>query len=265
MSERRPLVLVDGLLQEMPAGDTISTAIAPGSGGGGGGGEDPYPSGNQGPTTLSYFTDLTNTTPYNGIWIDNNSNGSLTFQSVTGRPGVIRLSTGSNAAGRRHITTNANAIIPQAGQVLRFKSAIRVVDAVPDATNDYQCIIGFFTQFTTGQSTNVACFVYDRLSKSSGGLLGVAACNANSGNLIYQGVAPTLIVTDFNVFEVVIDGLDSITFLINGTQVYQTTASTAFPAALMQHGVGIRKIAGTTGRSMDVDWLAFQSSFPTRS
>jgi len=37
MAERRPLIVKDGRIEEIPSGDTISTAIAPGSGGGGSG------------------------------------------------------------------------------------------------------------------------------------------------------------------------------------------------------------------------------------
>lgn len=36
MAERRPLIVRDGRIEEMPSGDTISTTIAPGSGGGSG-------------------------------------------------------------------------------------------------------------------------------------------------------------------------------------------------------------------------------------
>lgn len=113
MAERKPLVSIGGITQEIPAGDTISTDIAPGSGPQGEPGEG-VPIGGTTGQVLAKASD----TDHDTEWVDAGGGGggsSLPRVSYSPELDNSRVSTGGSGGGSTTYGSTGRAVSTSAG------------------------------------------------------------------------------------------------------------------------------------------------------
>jgi hypothetical protein len=170
--------------------------------------------------------------------------------------GVIELDTGTNNAGRTGLhTSTTGLLLGYTDNYFEFRST---VDVNPDGTQSYGVQFGVGDQFNTtnANATNGVYFAFSNAAAT------YQCITAAGGSLTTTSTATNIFTaTEFHKFGInILDGT-SVVFSIDGTVV--ATHTTNLPTALTGLGARIFKTAGTTSRSLFLDYVSWQYSYPT--
>lgn len=183
---------------------------------------------------------------------------------ITSPYSIAQLSTGTNTNGGYRFNSGAVSLF-FGTNTNRFEALTRVITN-SDATNTFQYLVGFWDTFSVNQ-VDGAYFLYDAQGVSTG--------SASSGN--WQIVTSSNSVRTFTTTSVAIDNTNlqklridvnaagtSVQFYINNTLV--GTHTTNIPTGTARSfGMGnyLQKSAGTTARTVDVDYMFYKTKFTT--
>ena len=188
--------------------------------------------------------------------------GSIAQSSVFS---VVKMSTGTNSAGGFRFVTNSSAF-DFGSNLWRYDSRIRV-NTNSDGIDTFQFLSGFFDQAGAVNQVDGAYFLYDSQGVSTG--------SAASGN--WQIVTASNSVRTFTTTGTSIDNSNfqklridvnadatRVNFYIDDSLV--GTHNTNIPTGssrLFGNGLILLKSAGTTARTVDVDFLYMKTKFTT--
>lgn len=206
-----------------------------------------------------------NTTPSWLAYI--NGTGSRVVNTATGVDnvyrciGVLDLQTGTNNSGLASISYGDNTTI---FGYAHFDMEWRVCfSTLATVAQNYNAYIGFIDKSqVSGEPVDGIYFKYN-FSTSPNWIL-TTSSNSTRTNVITSIPVDELTSNDFQKLRIVVsDDGTLVTFYINGTQV--GTISTNIPTtAGRQTGIGVKiqKSAGTTNRSMFVDYVSLAYTYP---
>lgn len=178
-----------------------------------------------------------------------------TYIPAADRPGVIRVSTGTDTTGRAMqwaFASNIDIVRFGQGFEYRFKALIKL-SALSDGTDEYDAWFGF-SDGSGSIGTRYCVFRYDRNTNVNW------LCHTNTGSVVDSGVPVT---TDWLDLEIQVNAAGTLArFLIDGVEVgTEATLPTANVTAMKAE---IRKSAGTTARYFDLDYMGLATIMPTR-
>lgn len=176
--------------------------------------------------------------------------GQTSASPTADHPGIFTYSTGTTTTGQAGYATGFSTTLILGGGTTHITIIVKV-DALSTAGEEFLIRMGALNAAT---APGTGCwFEYDRLGVGANWL---ARTRDGSGalNTIDTGVA---VDTGWHRFDIVVTqgGTPAATFYIDGVQVATTT--TAIPTTnLMGRGHYIVKSAGTTARTMQIDYWA---------
>jgi len=184
-----------------------------------------------------------------------NSNDSVTgVNSTENCLGVFEMVLGSGTTARAMIY-NSGTIMAGTNQLrCGFRSAL--TSGLSDGTNTYTAYIGFLDNPNSGDMTDGIYFRYTH--SVNGGRWEAVVADAGVRAAVDTGIAPSNTVNQ--VFVIIVNQAGTqAQFYIDGT--LTNTVSSGLPGAgdFFFYGAKIEKSAGTTSRSIAVDWLYFNS------
>ena len=202
--------------------------------------------------------DFTQATISNILLQDNRNSAFPTNPSTTDGPGIYNTETHTATNGASGLS-GANSYVFSQFARLSFAANMRIV-TLADGTNSYRILIGFNSSNSAADSglTRSAGLYY---SNSNANWQAITY-NASVGTTTDTGVAA---VADgsYNTFCVRANGTASVEFLINGVTV--ATHTTNIPSSTVTPYVTIAKSAGTTSRTIRLDYIRFSGSGNTRT
>lgn len=171
-----------------------------------------------------------------------------------GHPGVVQISTGTASTGRCAIYKCQNAIVLGGGEY-KLETIVKI-PTLFDGTNDGNLYIGLHNG-VTAEPGNGVYFEYDRDNSDN---WHAVAAKATARTKTDTGVA-VLANTYIKLAIVVNDDVSEAFYYINDELV--TTVSTNLPSQTTSGGpiFFINKEAGTTARTLRVDWVRFLVTF----
>ena len=191
-----------------------------------------------------------------GEFPSSSSNGGFAYmRAEIDHPGILGLSTGSNTAGfvasATAFGTNSSGIILDDGDIKYL--AIIKIPVLRDAINDYAIEVGFQSAGTS-IGLDAACFVYDAASSNW-------QCHTRSnGDLAVFTSSIAVIANQWLEMQIsVING--SAIFTINGINLLTTSQKLPLSPRMVGAGIDIRKISGTTGRDILIDYQSVEQIF----
>jgi len=202
--------------------------------------------------------DFTQATISNILLQDNRNSAFPTNPGATDGPGIYNTETHTATNGASGLS-GANSYVFSQFARLSFAANMRIV-TLADGTNSYRILIGFNSSNSATDSglTRSAGLYY---SNSNANWQAITY-NASVGTTTDTGVAA---VADgsYNTFCVRANGTASVEFLINGVTV--ATHTTNIPSSTVTPYVTIAKSAGTTSRTIRLDYIRFSGSGNTRT
>ena len=202
--------------------------------------------------------DFTQATISNILLQDNRNSAFPTNPGATDGPGIFNTETHTATNGASGLS-GANSYVFSQFARLSFAANMRIV-TLADGTNSYRILIGFNSSNSATDSglTRSAGLYY---SNSNANWQAITY-NASVGTTTDTGVAA---VADgsYNTFCVRANGTASVEFLINGVTV--ATHTTNIPSSTVTPYVTIAKSAGTTSRTIRLDYIRFSGSGNTRT
>jgi len=202
--------------------------------------------------------DFTQATISNILLQDNRNSAFPTNPGSTDGPGIYNTETHTATNGASGLS-GANSYVFSQFARLSFAANMRIV-TLADGTNSYRILIGFNSSNSASDSglTRSAGLYY---SNSNANWQAITY-NASVGTTTDTGVAA---VADgsYNTFCVRANGTASVEFLINGVTV--ATHTTNIPSSTVTPYVTIAKSAGTTSRTIRLDYIRFSGSGNTRT
>jgi hypothetical protein len=216
-----------------------------GGGGGGGGNTDPR----MGIIDPAY--DMLCAIGSGSPWVQNFVSGTFTVTSINGgnsAPGVYRLSTGSGTADRGAITLGSvpNIAVGAGAIVLPYRFR---VPTLSDGTNTFAVSVGLANDY--GAATERIILNYAH-SANAGALRLVTT--AASTTTIVNGSGSALVANTLVSGHIAVNAAGTQVDLYQGTTLI-ATSTTNIPTAAMLAGAALVKSAGTTARTLDVDYL----------
>ena len=209
----------------------------------------------------SFTTTATEVGRFAGIGAGTGASGqaSTYLINTTEKPlGVYQIDTGTTNTGRANLgSTDASSIIPANGQAM-FLCRI-AVEALSDATNEYQIFAGFHDAVGTTNVTDGVYWEYRRGSSTAW-----QGATANNSTRTTTGAAGPTVNTNYIWLGIYINSTwtratyfyseDSRTWTIAGE------LTTNLPTAARSTGLGvtINKTAGTTQRNCSIDLMAYR-------
>lgn len=189
-----------------------------------------------------------------------NSGGSAGQNGVNDPPrsGVWTIQTNTATNGGGAISGNIGYVF-SGWQRLSFAGNLRIV-TLADGTNSYRIFCGFNSSYdsTTAPTTRSAGLFYDNNNAN----WQAYTYNSSVGTITDTGVAA---VADgsYNTFLTRINGTSSVQFFINNALV--ATHTTNIPSTNVCTTLALNKTAGTTSRTIFVDWARFSGFGNSRS
>ncbi|WP_373534655.1 hypothetical protein, partial [Microcoleus sp.] len=191
-----------------------------------------------------------------GSFPNSASNGGFTYpRAEIDRPGILGMSTGSNAAGFVSAATgmgnNSSPLLLDDGDIRYF--AIVKIPVLRDATNDFIIEVGFQSAGTS-IGLDAVCFIYDSASPNW-------QCHTRTNGDLAVFISGVTVTANqwFEMSISVIDG--SAIFTINNINVLTTSQKLPLGTRMVGAGIDIRKIGGTTGRDILVDYQSVEQIF----
>lgn len=221
MTERRPLVVIDGIATVLPPEDSLP----------GGGATSNI-------NNVTYQWDFLNSTINADIWlgqaISSGTNNGTTASIVDeNHPGVVRLnSTTTTNSGYRYTSGVATTSIMQIKAGVKFNFIGRII-----GESDSRINLGFMNNNAAGSPASGALFQISGLS------LG-AACL--SGGASTEATLASLSASEWYNFEIVVNSSSSVTFTVfnsDGTVFATTTITSNVPSSVLGNGI----VAWTVG------------------
>lgn len=186
------------------------------------------------------------------------SNDRATTSDVeAGHPGVVLLKTGTSTGrgsihkgNNSHTFGNANYI---------FETLVKL-DALADVTNDYEVHIGMHGGIT-GEPGNGVYFDYNRSELAGNWRAGAARAT----NRDYTDTGVAVEADTWTYLKIIMRGEEACDYYINDELVHTETGS-ALPTGdvtFSTAGLIINKTAGSTERTLSVDWVRVTADFTT--
>lgn len=209
-------------------------------------------------TVVSYYTDFTEVTASaTDHWVGGVNSGtgaSSTQQGASGnKMGIRRITSGTDTTGIGTIASSPIVIEPANGTLL-FESLVRI-PLVSDGTETFTTRVGFYN--TIAGITDQICFRYTH-SVNTGKF---QAVTMKATTETAQDTLQTVVADTWYKLRVEVNAAaTSATFYIN--DVLTNTIATNIPNTstnIFGFGAGIFKSAGTTARTLDVDYYKFIS------
>ena len=204
------------------------------------------------------------------IIIANSGSGSTSINASTinNRPGIQTLSTASSATAisriQQVVGSTANSTFRLGGGRMIIDNWIRI-PTLSDVTNRFQTLIGVGSSANGINQNSGLLFYYDEGGVSTGSTASanwqVVSANANVRTWTTTSV-PVVANQWYRLTIEINDACTSVVYKIDGVTV--RTETTNMPTSL-DVGIltGIFKSAGTTARTLDVDYLGFKQKFTT--
>lgn len=198
-----------------------------------------------------------------------NSTGSTGVQATdaTNRVGLVRTTTAASATGRSYINTAASAVRLGGGE---WKYEIMLNPAtLSTGTERYQLLAGFFDTYTAANQVDGVYFLYDEGGVSTGSTAAAywqTVTASNSVRTFNTSLTQTTVNAATWVRLTIIVNADATRaeFFINGTNVAVHTGNIPSGSGReLGFGWGLIKSAGTTARTVDIDYLTTQLTFTT--
>lgn len=178
---------------------------------------------------------------------------------------IVQLSTATNTNGGYRF--NSGIVGELFGTNINRFEALTRVNTNSDATNTFQYLVGFWDNIASVNQVDGAYFLYDAQGVSTG--------SASSGN--WQLITSSNSVRTFTTSSVAIDNTNlqklridvnasgtSVEFYINDVLVgTHTTNIPTGTARSFGMGAYLQKSAGTTARTVDIDYLFYKTKFTT--
>lgn len=209
-------------------------------------------------TAMSFYDDfLHNATPTQFL-VTGGVTGAVTWSptAVVAHPGYARLTTGVNIAGDVSLDIGSINAMQPGGGVLTFETVIMLA-TLSDGTNTYRAQIGFNDGAQVIPVNKGVYFSYTHSENS--GQWRIAVNDAGSPGFSNTSVAVVAGTWVRLGLSFAADGTTCDAF-INGTNV--GTVSTN-PANAGSFGAGIVKTAGTSARTLDVDYISVNQALTT--
>ena len=202
--------------------------------------------------------DFTQATISNILLQDNRNGAFPTNPGATDGPGIYNTETHTATNGASGLS-GANSYVFSQFARLSFAANMRIV-TLADGTNSYRILIGFNSSNSATDSglTRSAGLYY---SNSNANWQAITY-NSSVGTTTDTGIAAVADVT-YQTFCVRANGTASVEFLINGVTV--ATHTTNIPSSTVTPYVTIAKSAGTTSRTIRLDYIRFSGSGNTRT
>lgn len=224
-------------------------------------------SGQNGTNVLTLFDDFIATPTSTGnIFQTTTSGGNATSIDVTesGQQGILRLSTGTSAAGRAHVGTYNNALTAGGGEWgVTFR--IDSINVLCDNTERYAILIGFFDTYTGVDQFDGIYFLYDSIGTTAGSASSDKWQTVTFSNGLTSSFVTTskTVDTGDHTFGIYVnsDGT-SVDFSIDGESV--RTETTGIPAGrgrTFGFGAMIVKSAGSTARQVYLDYMSAEYAY----
>lgn len=180
--------------------------------------------------------------------------------SIANHPGVVTQSTGTTSTGRASIMSDSeNGILLGNSNTWRYETVARL-NNVSDATDNYTFRAGFIDENDI-ESTDGCFFRYNH-GTFSGNWQGV--CRSNSTETSCNTAIAMTATSWYRLTVAVNSAGTSADFQINGTSA--CTVATNIPTGASRgtgYGVFIKKSAGTTARTADVDYMEIVGQIAT--
>ena len=202
--------------------------------------------------------DFTQANASNILAQDNRNGAFQTNVGTTDGPGIYNTETHTATNGASGLSGALSYVFSQFAR-LSFAANMRIVN-LADGTNSYRILIGFNSSNSATDSglTRSAGLYY---SNSNANWQAITY-NASVGTTTDTGIAAVADGT-YQTFCVRANGTSSVQFLINGAIV--ATHTTNIPSSTVTPYVTIAKSAGTTSRTIRLDYIRFSGSGNTRT
>lgn len=218
---------------------------------------------------FSDFINELNTAGTDHSLVETNSTGSTSAQAAdaANHPGIARSTTAASATGRAAVASSVSAIRLGGGE-WEFEALVKIT-ALSNATERFQFIIGFLDTLTAANQVDAVAFVYDEGGVSTGSTAAAywqTLTASNSTRTFNTGLSQQAVgAATWVKLKIVVNAAGtSAAFYINDTLVATHTATIPI-AAGRELGFGwlLIKSAGTTARTIDVDYLEVSGNFTT--
>ncbi|HEY4360325.1 MAG TPA: hypothetical protein VGN17_05130 [Bryobacteraceae bacterium] len=201
---------------------------------------------------VQLFDECTTPAAIHGFNVVNSGTGAAQSQ-VAGtalRPGIVQLSTGTTTSGYSYRGTgdsNSVSFTTPGSGVLLYETAVNI-PTLPDGTDSAGIREGFLAG-TSGDNNNDICFKYTNASTH----LICRTDNAGTATTTTLGSAYDPVAGTFQKLAIRVDEkAKEVNFYVNDVLV--ATHKTNIPTAAVGAGVSILKTAGTTARTVQVDY-----------
>jgi hypothetical protein len=218
-----------------------------------------------------YFDDCMNTISAqgNGTLINTISGtGAQTAaqaNTVNTRVGIVRTSTGVATTGRSAPGTGIAIRFANGTWYLEMDVNVTTLSAVAE---EFAFVAGFMDSFAAANQTDAACFLYDRLGTSSGSTAATywQTLTAQNGSRQYNQVHTQITVNAGQWYRLRIEvnaGATQVLFYIDNVLI--ATHTSQVPGSTRDLGFGwlLIKSAGTTARTVDIDYIEVLNIFTT--
>jgi hypothetical protein len=169
------------------------------------------------------------------------------------------LTTGTTSTGKSVIQTARVDSMALGNGVVTVEWYIKI-PTLSTSTEEYVLRVGLFDS-ATGGGTDNACLVYDRVTNVNW------LMQNKSNSVSTQTASTTAVGTGWVRVKVVVNAAGtSVAYYINGTQLTNSPITTNIPVGLgreLSPMVSIIKTAGTTARTMHVDYIAMEIDLTT--
>jgi hypothetical protein len=181
------------------------------------------------------------------------SSGGVSQLGISARPGVSRVGTGTTTTGYAGFLYSGDAsaayegLFLIGGGALTFEAAFRLPD-LPDGTESYYARLGFMDELSGAPGTGVHVQI-----EWSGSEVLYRLANRGAGSTFTNGSSvPSANTWHTCKIKTYGTGTDAELYLDDALVAQSLTN---LPTNGFTFGYGIQKSAGTTARSLDVDWI----------
>lgn len=201
-----------------------------------------------------FVDEVSSATGNSTVFVDTSGAGSSSGRiSVAGRPGVVRMTTGTTTTGYGRVIRARDAVTNPTVYTLGtnplyFEAEMRA-PTLPDAAQQFNFAAGMRETYNTGAlvaaqimwDTGSASVKWALLTRTTGGAL-TTTLSSVSTPVANQWHRVRLVMTSTQI-DLYVDG------------VLQCSSTTNLPNAAITPYAGCNKVAGTTSRNGDVDWF----------
>lgn len=209
-------------------------------------------------TTLAFYDDFQHNATPTQFLVTGGVTGAVTWSpaAVAAHPGYARLSTGANIAGDIGMNIGSITAFVPGGGVLSFETVVRI-PTLSDGTNTFRVQIGF-NDGTQVIPVNMGVY-FSYIHSENSGKWRLAVNDAGSPSLSNTSVT---VVAGIWVRLGLVFAADGTTCdgFIDGANIGTVSVN---PANAGSFGMGIVKTAGTSARTLDVDYIQVSQTLTT--